>query len=262
MVTTNIEFQRRCAALVEREVLVCMSSVVSALASGYGDIMQDHTGANRPLRDLTDQAMELACPVPDYEEAAHDAGWRHLPREPEGQNVYRDETDGQTWCAADWEALCRDHDIEPYDRDVFEHWAVSSWLAEKLEAKGEKVDRDFAGLNVWARTTTGQAISIDAVIEAITKETGYASFEASPPAPETTEQTAPPWDDMKVAFGFDGNVDELWDAAHKTNTLRLPQGWSLDETDGAGARMVAVFRVAAMPTAADGEAVLRELARY
>ena len=41
------------------------------------------------------------------------------------------------------------------------------------------MDTDFAGLNVWARTTTGQAISIDAVIEAIAKETGYASYPAT-----------------------------------------------------------------------------------
>ena len=67
---------------------------------------------------------------------------------------------------------CRD---EMPELEVFEHWAVSTWLAEKLEAKGEKVDRDFAGLNVWARTTTGQAIALDSVIEAIVSETGYAS---------------------------------------------------------------------------------------
>ncbi|WP_158614468.1 MULTISPECIES: hypothetical protein [Mesorhizobium] len=31
--------------------------------------------------------------------------------------------------------LCENNDIEPYDREVFEHWIVSDWLAEKLEAK-------------------------------------------------------------------------------------------------------------------------------
>lgn len=57
--------------------------------------------------------------------------------------------------------------LEPYWREVFEHWAVTGWLANQLEARGEKVDHDFAGLCVWARTTTGQAIYADSVIEQI-----------------------------------------------------------------------------------------------
>ena len=60
--------------------------------------------------------------------------------------------------------------IEPFEREVFEHWIVSDWLADKLEERGEKVDRDFAGMTVWARTTTGQAISMDYVIEQITAD--------------------------------------------------------------------------------------------
>lgn len=63
--------------------------------------------------------------------------------------------------------MCEHADIEPYQRDVFEHWVVSSWLAEKLIQNGEKVDKDFANMCVWARTTTGQAILLDSVIERI-----------------------------------------------------------------------------------------------
>src|SRR5258707_13415197 len=51
------------------------------------------------------------------------------------------------------------------DWEVYEHWAVSPWLASKLAAQGEKVNMDFANLNVWARTTTGQQISGDSVIQ-------------------------------------------------------------------------------------------------
>ncbi|MEZ5529724.1 MAG: hypothetical protein R3E57_07285 [Porticoccaceae bacterium] len=58
--------------------------------------------------------------------------------------------------------------------EIFEYWAVSSWLAEKLEAKGEKVEQDFYGLCVWGRTCTGQSISMDHVMKQIVKETGYA----------------------------------------------------------------------------------------
>lgn len=53
---------------------------------------------------------------------------------------------------------------------MFEHWIVSDWLADKLAAQGEKVDKDFAGLTIWARTTTGQAVYCDGVIERIAAE--------------------------------------------------------------------------------------------
>lgn len=164
--------QRQAARLVEREVLACMSSLVAALCSGYGDIMQDNTGANRPLRDTIDQAMELSSLVFDYESAAREAGWQLA--EIEGKGLWTaPDVGGQCFDTAQ-EACDRDG-IEPHELEVYEHWAVSSWLAEKLIAKGERVDTDFAGLNVWARTTTGQSISLDSVIEAIVAETGYAS---------------------------------------------------------------------------------------
>jgi len=36
--------------------------------------------------------------------------------------------------------------------------------------RSEKVDKDFAGLCIWARTTTGQAIYADGVVERIYAE--------------------------------------------------------------------------------------------
>lgn len=54
--------------------------------------------------------------------------------------------------------------IDPERSEVFEHWIVSDWLASKLEAAGHPVARDFLGLTIWGRPTTGQAISLDAVI--------------------------------------------------------------------------------------------------
>lgn len=154
--------------IARAEVIYCVSGLVSTLAgasfrfSAHDDARHDQD--QRAHIELCDQAVELSAPVADYESAARDAGWEEMPGKPGGQHVFRDETDGQTWCAKDWQDLCTDHDIEPYDRDVYEHWIVSDWLADKLEAKGEKVDRDFAGMTIWARTTTGQAIAIDAII--------------------------------------------------------------------------------------------------
>ncbi len=63
-----------------------------------------------------------------------------------------------------------DNDDENYPVEALEHWIVSDWLAGKLEEKGEMVLRDFLGLTIWGRTTSGQLIAADYVIEEITRE--------------------------------------------------------------------------------------------
>lgn len=184
MTDQEIALQRRAARLVEREVHACLSSLVATLAKAQGSRWR--VIEEEEIYGLTCQAFELAAPVPDYEEAARQAGW--IIADSGLQFVSNTMTDDETGLAEafgtfergkasedDWRGLCEAYQYDAYDREVFEHWAVSQWLAEKLIAKGERVDTDFAGLNVWARTTTGQAISADSVIEAITAETGYAS---------------------------------------------------------------------------------------
>lgn len=166
--------------IVDREVYMCLSSLVSTLAKSANGMISSRTGRNPYLDEairgtmaLADQAYELAMPIPDYESAARDAGWgngddaiENLPND-EGYwlNPDRWHDAGNPIACVTAQEACEHDDIEPYDREVFEHWAISGWLADKLEAKGEKVDRDFAGMIVWARTTTGQAIYCDGVIQ-------------------------------------------------------------------------------------------------
>ena len=59
--------------------------------------------------------------------------------------------------------------IDDYEEAVeaYEHWIVSDWLADKLEAYGELVTKDFLGLTIWGRTCSGQAILLDWVISKI-----------------------------------------------------------------------------------------------
>lgn len=187
---TDRTLQDHAASLVSREVHLCVSSLVYTLATCGHDrhtikserhVVSTTRDSEAALGDMLDQAFELAAPVPDYESAAREAGWQFSGIAPEGAGFQ------QFWNPADpsldfwestarheeplaWEDLCNEFDIEPYENEVYEHWAVSDWLADKLEAKGEKIDRDFVGLTVWARTTTGQAISMDAVIEEIARE--------------------------------------------------------------------------------------------
>ena len=158
--------------MVQSEVLCCASHIVATLAAGYGAFNRAHSADPDDLGDLIEQAFNLACPIDDWEEAAYQAGWTETNDGSDGgPHVFTDSTDGQTWACADWRDLCEDHDLDPYQREVFEHWFITEWLADKLEAKGEKVDRDFGGLCVWARTTSGQGIASDYVIEQIYSDT-------------------------------------------------------------------------------------------
>ena len=58
--------------------------------------------------------------------------------------------------------------------EIFEYWSVSDWFADKLIEEGEFVEKDFYGLCVWGRITTGQAIALDYVTRKIVQEFGYA----------------------------------------------------------------------------------------
>lgn len=151
--------------LVNREVHYCVSGLVSTLASNaYDGSYSTGAGASKELVGLCEQACDLAAPIDDWEEAAIQAGWKPNPN---GNTNWVWKDDLGEIAAESWQNACEQDDLEPYQREVFEHWLVSDWLADKLEALGEKVDRDFAGLAIWARTTTGQAISADGVIERI-----------------------------------------------------------------------------------------------
>lgn len=154
--------------LVRREVHYCISGLVATLANRPDDGPRLRAAAGSELADLCWQAIELAMPIDDWEEAAREAGFIHYGPHPGAYTWYRLEDGrptGPSYMTA--HEACEANDLEPYQWEVYEHWIVSDWLADKLEEAGEKVDRDFAGLTVWARTTTGQAISMDSVIERI-----------------------------------------------------------------------------------------------
>lgn len=159
--------------LVNREVHYCVSYLVSTLAAGYGHVNGGYAqlGHGETLFELVDQAQELAAPIEDWEDAAIQAGWvrngTHWELTDNGEFMYE----------VTAEDACRrlDEMAEPYQREVFEHWLVSEGFADKLAEKGEKVDKDFAGMTVWARTTTGQAIYADGVVKAICAELNTAA---------------------------------------------------------------------------------------
>lgn len=153
--------------MVRREVFHCVSALVSMLANGYGELTVGPAAKRQAsITELCEQALELCLPVDDYEEAAIQAGWKF------DGNYWK--LDDETMVCDTAEQVCAVADIEPYQREVFEHWLVSDWLGRKLEAHGERVDFDFQGLTIWARTTTGQDIAQDYVIEQIVDEVNKA----------------------------------------------------------------------------------------
>lgn len=58
---------------------------------------------------------------------------------------------------------------EPEIVEALQHWLVSDWFADELKKKGEIVG-EYAGLVIWGRTTCGQAISMDYVVQDVLKD--------------------------------------------------------------------------------------------
>lgn len=152
--------------LVNREVLACCISLVSTLANAAYTIPSKRHGMVDPIEELgalAEQASELSTPIKDWEESLLQNGWEHVAG---GWRHMGDSGEGVPLSMQ--EAIDEAELDDPYQWEIFEHWIVSDWIADKLIEQGEKVDKDFTGLCIWARTTTGQAISMDGVMQRIT----------------------------------------------------------------------------------------------
>ena len=156
--------------MIASEVLCCMSPLVARIAH-----LEDHIDPF-DIQPFVAQAIELSAPVTDWEETAIQNGWRLWKGEYYKPGVWLPNASKATGSMGGGTAqqVCEYANLDPISAEVYEHWAVTDWFADKLEAAGEKVDRDFAGLCVWARTTTGQQIAADGVIQRIYAQTHTA----------------------------------------------------------------------------------------
>ena len=59
--------------------------------------------------------------------------------------------------------------LDSFADDVLEWWLIDSWLAERLKQQGEVVIEEY-GCYWWGRSTSGQAICLDSVIQSICEE--------------------------------------------------------------------------------------------
>lgn len=130
------ELQRQVGAFVDREVILCVSVLVSELGK-----------------------VEAIANEEDYH-ALH------------GGIVACEDCDGEgnvfdTYLRShDSPGRCNECDGGEVTQEVFEHWVVTDWLAMHLRARGEVVG-EFMGLTIWGRQCTGQAIMLDSVIRDI-----------------------------------------------------------------------------------------------
>lgn len=158
------EYQRAVSDFVSREIVCCLSMVISETAKHaecFPDYEDDLYGAFETEPDYSEAAREYARQMPledfrDWYESERGGAWYE---DDSISDYFDDEDEAREFC--EWAQI----DVDDYRREVYEHWAVSSFLADDLEERGEKIIRDFMGFNaVWCRTTTGQAIAMDSII--------------------------------------------------------------------------------------------------
>jgi hypothetical protein len=133
-------------SIIKNEIIYCVSSLVYELSQ-------------KTEGDLYDEFPDLFQGSPSFGEYTCPDCYHTWDDEPEEENCPE--------CKAKIDSEESDQ-FEPTEySEVFEHWIVSEWLANRLEEKGETIEKDFYGLTIWGRCTTGQSICLDYVIKQI-----------------------------------------------------------------------------------------------
>lgn len=166
---------------VSREVIYCVSGLISSLAKSLGNGCE--------IEGFTDEDYYAICVQDDYETPVAYYIHTHMNDEELCEylaNVYSldyeseikhlstlmlaQKLEGYVRENNHWQEFADEFQIDPETVEAYEHWIVTDWMAKRLEEKGEMVAYDICGLTIWGRTTTGQAIYMDSVIQEIYKE--------------------------------------------------------------------------------------------
>lgn len=160
------DYQRAVGEFVHREVIYCVSSLVYEI--GRKNIDEWHHLFVQ--EDWETSALEAICALP-----------REQLQELLEQNechIAADDTPNMLATTylqhlkqhGSLQDFCYANHVDPQQNEIYEHWIVSEWLANRLEDRGEVIERDFYGLTIWGRACTGQAILLDSVICSIYDE--------------------------------------------------------------------------------------------
>lgn len=203
---TSFEFHSACERIVSNEVYYNISCLMSHLSNHPGDCEEEIYAVTMPLRrvyvpsnqfrvivvdDDVESNFELEIYELEYdkdrgewETALNPTTYIHLTDEHAPIDLskvgmlHAEDYEGLRKFLVGQDELPRgcalhgeydDPEVDDYEYEIYEHWIVSDWLARKLEEQGESVSRDVHGMTVWGRATTGQAISMDYVIQEIVK---------------------------------------------------------------------------------------------
>ena len=143
---SNGDYQRAVGKLVDNNVHYCISSLVSHLSKSDGFFDEFlHLLESKPDSNAFLETFEYS----DYDD--------------------KDILESLDWDCIDsldeWHQVFDHFGIEyPAPGEIYEHWIVSDWFADRLEAKGESIEKDLYGLTVWGRGCSGQAILLDGVV--------------------------------------------------------------------------------------------------
>lgn len=187
---SNDKIREKAEQLVQQNVHYCVSTLISNIARPERGI--DSETICRGLDISGDDDLLPLLEIKDYEEPADQYIRNQMDRtdlitwleendvELVRGNQAEDEDDDVALTDKELEALaisklegdhddahkdfCEEFNIEPDTSEVYEHWIVDSWFAGKLEGQGHPIARDFLGMTIWGRPTTGQTISMDGVV--------------------------------------------------------------------------------------------------
>ena len=192
-------FQRACAEWVNRNIGHCVSNLMYHVGSNLEasakifDFDYDDAIGWFEVRDYEEPVRDFIMNDADYDQLAEISEFAgYWDDVLESAGVSQEGWDSETDVEEEIKRLGKDEEVrkavrglfteseeftkvglhfnlEPYYREVFEHWTLNDrWAADDLAAQGETVF-EFCNLLIWARTTTGQSISLDGVTARIVR---------------------------------------------------------------------------------------------
>lgn len=142
---------------IDKHIRADVTALVTLHTAAHGKALElggtaKHWKKGYAVIELTGKAAALSAPALDYEAAARAAGVELIESEtgyaPDMKGVrHRFENSREEA----YRAACRYEGIAPHEIPIIGHYIVTAELADKLEARGERVERDFGGNIVWAR---------------------------------------------------------------------------------------------------------------
>lgn len=168
-------FQRVCSAFVERNVLYCLSSLMydigqnlEASAKIFDEDYDEMLGWFQ--QDDWDEPVSYYISSLDRDEVVAYLEGRGIQcNDDEDTGTLREAMLEDIRSEDALQEYANENRLDPRIIEVYEHWLVDSYFAEQLKGAGEIVF-EFENMTIWGRTTTGQSISMDYVIQEMVKD--------------------------------------------------------------------------------------------